>query len=136
MKKAAELGYTDSQTSLGVMYSKGQGTSEDQTEAIRWYKLAAGKGEFHAIYNLASRYVEGGDGLPQDCVRALEMLKSVEANNPTVNQPYEDLGYIYEKGCGSRILANLDSAKYYYAKGARMGNDYCKKQCDRLKVPY
>jgi len=52
-----------------VMYATGFGVPQDYTEAIRWYRLAAGQGFADAQYNLGLMYATG-QGLPQDYVQA------------------------------------------------------------------
>ena len=41
LKKAAEAGEPDAQARLGVMYAKGEGVSQSDTEAYKWLSLAA-----------------------------------------------------------------------------------------------
>jgi len=41
LKKAAEAGEPDAQARLGVMYAKGEGVSQNDTEAYKWLSLAA-----------------------------------------------------------------------------------------------
>ena len=40
----AEAGDPDAQYNLGVMYANGRGVTQDDTEAVRWYRLAADPG--------------------------------------------------------------------------------------------
>ena len=40
----AKRGDADDQFQLGWMYSKGQGVPKDNTEAVKWYRLAAEQG--------------------------------------------------------------------------------------------
>jgi len=37
----AEQGDADAQINLGRMYDNGEGVAEDNTEAVRWFRLAA-----------------------------------------------------------------------------------------------
>jgi TPR repeat protein len=39
-KVLAEQGNVDAQTNLGLMYDIGQGTPQDDKEALKWYKAA------------------------------------------------------------------------------------------------
>ena len=41
---AAEQGEASAQFNLGYMYATGRGVAEDNTEAVRWYRLAAEQG--------------------------------------------------------------------------------------------
>jgi len=65
----AEQGYVGAQTNLGWMYESGQGVPQDDTEAVRWYRLAAEQGDAAAQLSLGLRYTNGR-GVPQDYVAA------------------------------------------------------------------
>ena len=62
---SARQGNAVAQTNLGLMYAKGEGVPRDDTEAVKWYRLAAEQGNAAGQYNLGHRYDEGG-GVPQD----------------------------------------------------------------------
>ena len=47
-RKAAEQGNAHAQTSLGVMYTNGEGVPRDLVRAYAWYGLAAAQGEENA----------------------------------------------------------------------------------------
>ena len=51
------------------MYDEGEGVTEDNTEAVKWYRLAAEQGDADAQYNLGGIYVFG-KGIRQDSVLA------------------------------------------------------------------
>ena len=65
----AEQGDVAAQYRLGVMYDKGEGVRENDTEAVKWYRLAAEQGAFEAQEQLAWKYEEG-EGVPQNYVEA------------------------------------------------------------------
>jgi len=69
MAKRAEQGHAPSQFNLGVMYSQGQGVSQDYKEAVRWYLAAAEQGYSSAQVALGVMY-ERGQGVPQDYIQA------------------------------------------------------------------
>lgn len=48
-RKAAEQGFTDAQTNLGMMHYRGEGVPLDLTEAAKWFQLAADKGDTEAV---------------------------------------------------------------------------------------
>jgi TPR repeat protein len=54
---------------LGVMYHKGEGVPQDQTEVIKWYRRAAEQGFAIAQYNRGFMYGKGR-GVPQNYVLA------------------------------------------------------------------
>jgi TPR repeat protein len=55
------------------MYDNGQGTLQNDAEAVKWYRLAADQGYADAQLNLGNRYAQG-QGVPQDYVRAYMWL--------------------------------------------------------------
>jgi TPR repeat protein len=65
----AKEGDVAAQYRLGVMYDAGEGVRENDTEAVRWYRLAADQGAFEAQEQLAYKYWEG-EGVPQNYVEA------------------------------------------------------------------
>ena len=69
LRAQAEQGHASAQYNLGVTYDEGLGVSEDDAEAVRWYRLAAGQGHSTAQYNLGVMYANGR-GVPQHDVTA------------------------------------------------------------------
>ena len=57
------------QHNLGVMYDNGVGVPEDDTAAVRWFRLAAEKGYLKSQSNLGLMYANG-EGVPQDEAKA------------------------------------------------------------------
>ena len=51
-KLAADQGYANAQSNLGLCYQHGTGVNKDEKEAVRLYKLAADQGYAQAISNL------------------------------------------------------------------------------------
>ena len=49
---AAEQGLAMAQYNLGVMYAKGEGVTQDNEQAVAWYRKAAEQGEAIAQNNL------------------------------------------------------------------------------------
>ena len=68
-QKAAEEGHAKAQYNLGVMYAKGRGVSQDDNEAVSWYRRAAEQGDARAQNNLGVMYLEGR-GVHQNFVLA------------------------------------------------------------------
>ena len=67
---AADQGYAPAQNSVGVLYARGEGESQNWAEAVRWYRLAADQGYALAQQNLGNMYLIGA-GVTQDNVQAL-----------------------------------------------------------------
>jgi len=56
------------------MYRTGQGVPQDDTEALRWYRLAADQGNAFAQSNLGLMY-SNGRGVPQDDTEAAKWYR-------------------------------------------------------------
>ena len=57
---AANKGDTEAQIHLGLLYACGQTVQQDFPKADEYFKLAAEKGDFRAIYNLGVLYYAVG----------------------------------------------------------------------------
>ena len=66
--KVAEQGHADAQSSIGYMYYKGDGVTQDFGEAVKWLSKAADQGDTSAQFNLGFMYYDG-DGVTQDYVQ-------------------------------------------------------------------
>ena len=64
--RLAEQGNALAQYNLGLKYQNGQGVSEDQQEAFKWYELSAKQGHPQAQANLGRMYEKGQGELPKD----------------------------------------------------------------------
>ena len=70
IRRSAEQGYADAQFNLGLAYYRGEGVSQDYTQAVSWYRKAAEQGVAAAQYNLGVCYYKG-EGVSQDYVQAV-----------------------------------------------------------------
>jgi TPR repeat protein len=67
---------------LGFLYQNGLGVEQDWSEAVKWYRRAAEKGDAMAQANLGLMYEDGHGGLPHDNVQAYKwFLLSAEQGN-------------------------------------------------------
>jgi uncharacterized protein len=57
---------------LGLAYERGLGVSSNETEAARWYQLAAKQGDPIGQYFLALSLAQG-HGIPKDPSKAIEL---------------------------------------------------------------
>ena len=73
-KALAEQGYADAQYNLAIKYDKGEGVAQDYTEAVKWYRKAAGQGLAEAQFNLANMLAKG-EGVPQDYAEAVKWYR-------------------------------------------------------------
>jgi uncharacterized protein len=67
----AEQGHATAQYNIGVMYEWGDGFSQNNSEAIKWYKRSAEGFNKDAQNNLGAMYSKG-EGTEQDFVEALK----------------------------------------------------------------
>ena len=88
------------QRTIGTMYAQGLGVPLDLDEAARWFRRAAVQGDEKARMNLLwlAQMYRAGDGVPQDCPRALAMMKELTALGHLPSQV--NLGSLYIEGCG------------------------------------
>ncbi len=114
----AEEGNVKAQTIVGYMYGKGQGSSLDYSEEVKWYRRASEKGFATAQFNLGVMY-ERGRGVSQDYAQALQYYKLAADQNDGDGQ--NSLGSMYGRGLG--VTQNWDEAARLYRLAAMNGND-------------
>jgi len=61
IRPLAEGGDALAQSQLGFMYYQGQGVTQDNREAVKWYRLSAEQGNAFGQYHLGLMYAEGKD---------------------------------------------------------------------------
>ena len=66
--------YAEAQFNLGFRYVIGEGVPQDDTEAMRWWRLAADQGDASAQYNVGFRYSTGA-GVPEDDAEAVRWYR-------------------------------------------------------------
>ena len=79
------------------MYALGQGVSQDASEAVRWYRLAADQGNAFAQFRLGDRYVNG-QGVGQDDAEAVRWYRLAADQGHALAQG--NLGFMYANGRG------------------------------------
>lgn len=67
------------------MYARGAGVSEDESEAVRWYRLAAQQGLAEAQFSLGNMYFNGR-GVPQDYEEAARWVRLAAAQGNALAQ--------------------------------------------------
>jgi hypothetical protein len=117
LKPLALLEYPPAQSSLGIMYAKGEGVPQDDQEAVYWYKKAAKEGEPKGLYNLALMYSDGR-GVPKDDKKAAELYRRA-AYFGFPDAQY-NLGVLYALGSG--VPKDDKMAAYWYRKAADRGH--------------
>ncbi|ATC64478.1 hypothetical protein CMV30_11230 [Nibricoccus aquaticus] len=95
--------------------------SKDTAEGLRWLELAAIKKHPAACLDFGRR-LRGGDGIPKDERRALEVFQSVvDAEDSTT---IDEVAYAYEYGRGT--APDLAHARTLYEKSAARGSAWAK----------
>ena len=86
---------------LGVCYAKGEGVSQDWTQATVWWRKAAELGVAEAMFNLGVCYAKG-EGVSQDYAEAKHLYEACLAQNDNVALPYaaRALARLYREGLG------------------------------------
>jgi len=95
LRARAEAGDAEAQNDLGFMYDNGRDVPEDDTDAVRWYRLAADQGHATAQFNLGFMYRDGR-GVPQDAAEAVRWYRLAADQGDAVAQNL--LGTMYRNG--------------------------------------
>ena len=87
------------------MYADGTGVSQDDTEAARWYRLAADQGDAQAQINLFGLMYYKSTGVPQDHTEAARLLKlAYDQAHPLAQDLLGDLTPQYPAGTRVQIM--------------------------------
>ena len=133
---AANKGNSEAQVNLGNAYRDGDGVTQDYTEALKWYRLAAEqgyafdqynevlklyrlaaeKGDTDAQYNLAWMY-NNGEGVPEDDVEAVKWYRLAAEQGDADAQ--SNLGFMYDEGEG--VAEDDAEAVKWYRLAAEQG---------------
>ena len=131
--RAAKEGNTESQFRLGSLYNSGAGVPysfrrgfggslslqlPDQTEAAKWYEMAAEGGHAEAAYYLGNLYAEGSFRFKRDFRKAADWFR--KAANLGHAGAMNNLGYLYDEGLG--VKQDRKAAFAHYKKGAEAGH--------------
>ena len=102
-RRLALAGDAAAQDNLGRMYAHGHGVPQDQTEAVKWFRLAADQGHVSAQFNLGVSYADGL-GVPQDDVEAVKWFRLAADQGYAAAQARLGLFYLAGTGGVSRDL--------------------------------
>jgi len=83
---SAKQGDADAQYNLGIMYERGQGATQDDAEAVKWYRKAAEQGHARAQGLLGLMYHQGL-GVPQDYLQA-HMWYNLSASRSPLDETF------------------------------------------------
>ena len=96
----ANLGDPRAQYDLAVLYDKGLGVPQSDSEALRWYTRAADQGDARAQYNLGLMYMNG-QGVEPNLVLAYYWVSLSVAHGNANASPARD--YLTEKMTHAQI---------------------------------
>ena len=120
--------YVEAQFNLGYAYDSGKGITQNDEQAIYWYRKAAEQGHKRAQFCLGCAYSDGQGCVPKDDEQAVYWYQ--QAAEDFVTNSYRDrkgdidaqfnLACAYEKGEG--VSQDDGKAVYWYAKVAGKGD--------------
>jgi len=126
---AAKQGKAYAQYNLGVMYDKGVGVPENNTEAVKWFRKAADQGLAMAQYNLGALY-RIGEGVPENNTEAVEWFrKAADQGNADAQSM---LAYMYADGEG--VPENSIRAYVWWSMAKTQGQTDAAENLDILKL--
>jgi hypothetical protein len=128
-EKAAQAGFGPSQHLYGTCLSRGIGISQDQVEAVRWFRKAAETGYVPAYTSLGSMYSRGF-GVPKDEAQAVSWFRKAAEKGYALAQLL--LGIMFEQGTG--VPKDENAAVGWYSKAAQQGLDEAEKALQRFRV--
>ena len=117
LKTKAAKSDAESQLQLGAAYAKGQGVDKDYTEAVKWYRHAAERGQALAQSNLGFYYANGR-GVDKDYTEALRWYRKVAEQGVATAQ--HNLGVMYANG--QDVDKDYTEAAKWYRKAAEQGD--------------
>jgi TPR repeat protein len=83
IRQSAGQGDANAQLQLGKMYEYGDGVPQNDTEAFRWYKLAADQGNASGQVSIGNAFSRGIGGVAQDSDEAMKWYRrAAEQGSP------------------------------------------------------
>ncbi len=117
--RCADQGHAHAQSKLGLRYATGSGVPKDDTEAVRWYRLAGEQGDAFAQSKLGEMYYNGW-GVTTDPTEAVRWFRL--AAEQGVAEMQSLLGMMYDEG---RSVPEDDAeAVRWYRLAAEQGDAF------------
>src|ERR1039458_744829 len=114
---------------IGVQFRDGLGVSVNYAEAMRWFRRAAGEGDYTSANAVGVLYQQGL-GVSVDYAESMRWyLKAAEAGYDTAMY---NIGVLWEGGLGT--TQNRDQAITWYRKASAIGNERAKAALKSLGV--
>ncbi|MGH8401134.1 MAG: hypothetical protein ACRESU_08530, partial [Gammaproteobacteria bacterium] len=123
----AKNGYPDVQAYLGELYFSGVGIKRDYAKALYWYKQAASKNNYEAIWAIGLMH-EQGAGVTKDYTEAARQYQLAATHGLQIAEIY--LGNLYVQGEG--VKKNYSEAKELFISASKSGN--CLADANLLKM--
>lgn len=106
----AEQGYANAQFAIGEMYSFGNGVTEDDVEAEKWYRKAAEQGNSVAQFLLGMMY---DDGAPENNAEAAKWYRKAAKQGNEIAELF-----LYEMYARGEVKPESDEeAERWWRKG-------------------
>lgn len=109
IRAKAEKGDAGAQKELGAIYARGQGVTQDYTQAAQWYRRAADQGHAGAQTALGELY-EAGRGVPHDDAEAANWYRRAAERGYAPAQYNLAVLYVIGKGVPHD---NAEALKWY-----------------------
>jgi TPR repeat protein len=116
LRKSAEEGNATAQNRLGLLYSQGQGVSQNRQLAKEWFEKAAEQGDAGAQVNLGTLYLLGQGAPESDQMALFWFRQAAEQREPLA---FAKLGFMYEQGRGTE--KDFTRAYMWYTLAAAQG---------------
>lgn len=123
----AAQGNADAQAMLGMMYLKGEGTTRNYPEAMKWLMLSAAQGNASAQNNLGAMHFNG-DGVVRNYSDALRWFRLSAMQGDKYGQT--SLAAMYLNGHG--VAKDVKEAVKWYRLAAAQGDENAEKALKRL----
>jgi TPR repeat protein len=123
----AQAGDANAEFLVGHAYARGEGVSQDHTQAAIWYRRAAEQGYALAQSYLCAEYVDGV-GVPHDFAQAAFWCRKAADQGNDFAQ--FDMGSFYEQGKG--VPQDYALAASWYLKSANQYNHDAQYNLGRL----
>jgi TPR repeat protein len=116
LQRLTEQGNPDATCTLGVMYTKGQGVSQDYARALELFNRAISLGSAEAEAELGYMY-QSGFGVPQNYDEAIARYRDAVQRGSARGENY--LGEAYVAGEG--VVKDYDQARQLFLDAAQKG---------------
>lgn len=114
-----EQGDATAQFYLGRMYYEGQGTEDNEYEAIEWFRRAAASGHAEAQFWLGGAILYSGKNAPADAEARDWLRKSAEQGYPDAQY---DLAVYYAVGAEYGVKKDERQALQWYLRAGAQGH--------------